>query len=113
MTTTIRIEPDGTRVFRYRGKICRTAPSTAPSQPRPTSYYSPFCGRQAFLAGRKDHRNTIMFAEIVRDRRQRVGCFRAVKPGPQLATFYLTINQLRKNRVEHAYNYGLCGEADD
>lgn len=80
-STTVRIESDGTRVFQHRGKICREAPSAEP--PRPTGYYWPFCGRRAFLAGRKDHRATDMFAEIIRDRRQRVGYFRAVKPGPQ------------------------------
>lgn len=76
----IRVESDGTKVYRKNNEILRVAPT---STDRPSSYYWPFCGRRAFLAGKKDHRETPEFAEHVREDRQRIGCFRAVKPGPQ------------------------------
>lgn len=77
----LRVEPDGTKVIQKNNKIFRIAPAT---NDRPSSYYWPFCGRRAFLAGRKDHRETPEFAEFVRADRQIGLCgTKAIHPGPQ------------------------------
>lgn len=77
--TLIRIEADGTQVYRKNNKEYRVASAT-----KPAGFYAPFTSRSAMYKGRTDPRNTKWFAEAVRARRQQVGSmFRAVNPGPQ------------------------------
>jgi hypothetical protein len=75
----LRIEPDGTKVYRKNHKILRVAPSTEP--PRPAGFY-PGGSREAFYKGHKDPRKDPMFPEMVRERRAQ-GFKAGVKPGPQ------------------------------
>jgi len=75
----IRVEPDGTHVYRKNNKEYRVTKST-----EPTGFYAPFRSRREMYKGRTDPRTTRWFAEAVRERRQTTGCmFRAVKPGRQ------------------------------
>lgn len=75
----LRVEPDGTRVYRKNHKILRVTKSTESS-----GHYPPG-GRRAMYADKKDPRTTEEFAEFVRERRSR-GFRAGVRPGPQSMT---------------------------
>ena len=75
----IRVEPDGTRVYRKNNKIYNVSPATGPA-----GFYPPGGRRAMYPKGTTDPRTTRFFAESVRERRQQTGVmFRAVSPGPQ------------------------------
>ena len=77
----IRVEPDGTKVYRRNNKEYRVG--GGPPHELDRGFYPPG-GRRAMYRDKKDPRETREFAEAVRERRQRTGVmFRAVKPGPQ------------------------------
>ena len=105
----IRVEPDGTKVYRRNNReyrvgghpkpfsledakakaeeiFQRTGVIVAIEQPAPPPWpgFYPPGGRAAMYRGKVDPRETREFAEAVRERRQRTGVmYRAVKPGPQ------------------------------
>jgi hypothetical protein len=100
----LRVEPDGTKVYRKNNKeyrvggrpklhtleeamtkadeIHRKTGVIVAIEKQPWPGFYPPGGRRAMYRGRKDPRETPEFAEAVRDRR-RQGFKAGVKPGPQ------------------------------
>jgi hypothetical protein len=74
----LRVEPDGTKVYRRHHKILRVTEGT-----QPCGFYAPFHSRRDMYHDKRDPRTTKEFAKAVRDRRQH-GFTAGVKPGPQL-----------------------------